>query len=66
MGGAEAVAHWPTRKYKKYRSYLNWFRKIESGAWDKPEDEDDGTPSWRVEHVGETAPWEAEQFQRLR
>lgn len=64
-GGAEAVAHWPTRKYKKYRSYLTWVRRVESGFYDQPQEEpDDGTPSWRVERIGSEAPWEADSFQR--
>lgn len=62
------MGHWPTRKYKKYRSYLMWVRRVESGDWDKPDDEeaDDGTPSWRVETIGEDAPWDDDSFRKLR
>lgn len=68
VGSALDVAHWSTRKYKKYRAFLLWMRKLERSAYEDPievEDEDDDTPRWgRVGDENEPD-WEAERFTRV-
>jgi hypothetical protein len=65
VGTARDVSHWPTRKYKKYRAYLLWMRRVESYA-PPSEDEDDGTPRWWVEEGSDAPSWETESFTRSR
>jgi len=67
VGSAADVSHWPTRKYKKYRAYLLWIRKVESYGGSRDEEEaDDGTPRWWVEGSEDTPSWETESFERVR
>ena len=68
-GGATAVARWPTRKYKKHTAYLSWYHRQELRAAgidpDKPdEEEDDGTPSWKVVQDDGGGDWESESHTR--
>lgn len=66
MGSAADVGRWPTRKYKKYRAYLLWLRKVESWSGETDEEEDDGTPKWEVVEGDDAPSWEAESFRRVR
>jgi hypothetical protein len=66
VGTALDVSHWPTRKYKKYRAYLLWMRRVESYAPPDDEEEDEG-PRWWVEDSSTDEPsWETESFTRPR
>ena len=66
-GGAIAVSHWGTRKYKKHAAYLHWLRKQELRRLgvdvDAEPEVDDGKPSWKVDRGKDSAPdWETESW----
>ena len=64
-GGAEAVAAWPTTKWKKYRMY--WVEHTRRDLFkrginpDPPQEEDDDTPRYWVEE-DDSSPFKGASF----